>query len=148
MEETFNSSMSEEERTLMMFEELINVFCQEGRRLDGHEDGEATSGEAEGASTAAAEAAIAAIADTIASEDGSILPELDGADFSSAETDELCREARKQYAEAIRFVRADEDEQAAIIESGVKALIEFLMEGSTFMYVGAATLSAAATLAF
>merc|ERR1719362_2657655 len=107
--------MEESLRTLEMFEELINVFCNEepqdeaegeGRRLDGHEEGEAVAEAAEGESS-----------------DGDMTP------------DELCAEAKKQYADAMRFARATDEEQNALIADAVLDVIEFLRNDSTFYYL-------------
>ena len=56
--------------------------------------------------------------------------------------------AREQYAQAVRFQRGDEQEKVLVMVEAVREALELIIDGSTFYYVGAATLSAAATLAF
>ena len=56
--------------------------------------------------------------------------------------------AREQYAQAVRFQRGDEQEKVLVMVEAVREALVLIIDGSTFYYVGAATLSAAATLAF
>ena len=101
---------------------MIKTFCQEeaeaeaesdaegeGRRLDGHEDGEA---------------------------------------HDDSTPEHLCMEARMQYASAVSAARAVMEEQSSSISGAFNDVVNFISNDSTLYYVGAATLSAAATLAF
>ena len=69
-------------------------------------------------------------------------------DGSMSTADEACMEARKQYEMARSFLAASDEEQNDRIVAAVLEVVEFLRNDSTFYYAGAATLSAAATLAF
>ena len=115
-------AMLESLKNLQTLEDMTKVFCQEegeGRRLDGHEEGEAVAEAAEGESS--------------------------GVDKTP---DELCIEARTQFADAVRSARAAMEETSSSMEDSFNEIVSFLSNDSTFYYVGAATMSAAATLAF
>ena len=101
-----DQAMEESYKTLRTLEEMIRTFCQEGRRLDGHKEGEAHH------------------------------------------EDDLCMEARMQYGSAVRTARSAMEEQRSTMSGSLNDVRQFFSNGSTFYVVGAATLSAAATLAF
>ena len=130
---------TEAEKQLEMIWELIEAFCPEedmeemdsmGRRLDGHDAEEIENFISE-------------------FEEGDIDLGVDiGVDVNE---DELCQHAKEFYEEAIRFARADMDQQTEIATGWAEEigkLLEEVLGASLSFTVGVAAASAVTLLAF